>query len=148
MANSNDIIDDYKRYTQALAQANRINKDMLFEALSTAGITAVNVEFDGEGDSGQIGDITLHSGGVAVPLPTLHVTLSRAAYSTGKLDSAQASLREAIETLCYDFLSQEQGGWENDGGAYGEFTFDVASRKIDLEFNARFTDSTLFTYSF
>lgn len=69
MAKSNDIIDAYKCYTQALAQANQINKDMLFGVLASAGITATNVEFDGGSDSGQIGDITAHSGDAAVPLP-------------------------------------------------------------------------------
>ena len=37
-------------------------------------------------------------------------------------------------------LEQEQGGWENNDGAFGEFTFDVAERTIELEFNGRFTD--------
>jgi hypothetical protein len=148
MTNSNDTIDDYRRYSQALAEANTINKDAFFEVLTTAGITTVCVEFDGEGDSGQIGDITAHSGDADVPLPELSLTLSRASYGAGKLDSRQTALREAIETLCYDILSQEQGGWENNDGAFGEFTFDVANRKIELEFNTRFTDSTLFTYSY
>jgi hypothetical protein len=49
-------------------------------------------------------------------------------------------LRDAIETLCYDYLEQEHGGWENNDGAYGEFQFDVAERTIELEFSSRYTD--------
>ena len=148
MTDPNEIIDAYQRYTKALAEANRMNKDALFDALAQAGITTLTVEFDGEGDSGQIGEMTAQSGDAAIPLPELPVTLQCASYNTGKLDSRQQDLREAIETLCYGYLEQEQGGWENNDGAYGEFTFDVAGRKIELGFNARFTDSTLFNHSF
>ena len=119
----------------------------MFDALAAAGLTLVEVEFDGESDSGQIG--SLHSprrrrGATAGIVPDA---------VAGNLQHRQTgfggnSLHEAIEMLCYDLLSQKQGGWENDGGAFGQFTFDVARRKIELEFNARFTDSTLFNYSF
>jgi hypothetical protein len=148
MTDPNEIIDAYQRYTRALAQANRMNKDTLFDALAQTAITVVSVEFDGEGDEGQIGEMTAHAGDGAVPLPELPVTLHHANNSIVRLDSRQTTLREAIETLCYGYLEQQHSGWENNDGAYGEFTFDVASRRIDLEFNARFTDSTLFNHSF
>jgi len=148
MTDPNEIIDAFERYTRLLPEANRINKAALFDALAQSAITSVSVEFDGEGDSGQIGEITALSGDADVSLPEVGVTLHCAGYRTGKLDSLQQDLREAIETLCYGYLEQEQGGWENNDGAYGEFTFDVAGRTIELEFNARFTDSTLFCHSF
>ena len=37
-------------------------------------------------------------------------------------------------------LEQTHGGWENNDGAYGEFTFDVAERTIKLDFNERISD--------
>jgi len=64
------------------------------------------------------------------------------------MTTADIALREAIETACYDFLTQEHAGWENNDGAYGEFTIDVAERKIELECNVRFCDSTCFTHTF
>jgi hypothetical protein len=51
------------------------------------------------------------------------------------------SLHDAIETLCYDYLSQTHGGWENNDGAYGTFEFDVQQRSIRLDFDERFTDT-------
>jgi hypothetical protein len=81
-------------------------------------------------------------------LPELPVASYRAGSTTGKITPRHKDLRQAIETLCYGYLEHEHGGWENNDGAYGEFTFDVAGRRIDLEFNARFTDSTLFNHSF
>ena len=47
------------------------------------------------------------------------------------------SVRDAIESLAYDFLEQTHGGWENNEGVYGEFTFDVAQRTITLDYNER-----------
>lgn len=148
MTNPKEIIETYQRYCEAQATANRMNKGALFEALASSGITGVTVEFHGEGDSGQIGEITALSGDVAVALPELKLTLHHASYNSGKVDSKESDLTEAIVSLCFDFLEQKQEGWENDYGAFGEFAFDVAGRKIDLEFNARFTDSTLFCHSF
>ncbi|WP_048880718.1 DUF6878 family protein, partial [Acidocella aminolytica] len=45
------------------------NKKALFGILAEHGITAVIVNFDGYGDSGQIEDITAQSGDVAAELP-------------------------------------------------------------------------------
>jgi hypothetical protein len=148
MTNPNDIADAYKRYAEAEAQANTLNKTALFANLAATEITLVNAEFDGEGDSGQINEITAHKGTTVVPLPALSVTLQRASWGSGELKPEQTTLREAIETLCYGYLSQEHGGWENDDGGFGEFTFHVAEARIDLDFNSRYTDSALFTHSF
>jgi hypothetical protein len=140
-----DIVASYQNHQKALAEANAINKHAVFDALSTAGIAAVNVTFDGEGDSGQIENITADD---STEIPQVSIELQRAAWNTAKPDIVQTPLREAIEMLCYDFLEQHQDGWENNDGAFGEFVFNVAERTIELEFNARFSDFTLFNYSF
>jgi hypothetical protein len=41
---------------------------------------------------------------------------------------------EATSLLTF---SSKHGGWENNEGAYGEFTFDVAQRTITLDYNER-----------
>ena len=43
--------------------------------------------------------------------------------------------------MAYRFLDQTHDGWENDDGAYGEFTFDVAERSITLEYNERYIET-------
>ena len=50
-------------------------------------------------------------------------------------------LRDAIEKLAYDFLEETHGGWENNDGAYGDITFDVATRTITLAYHERHMDS-------
>ena len=76
-------------------------------------------------------------------------TLHQAQSGCGELATRVMTLREAVEVLCYDYLEQEYGrGWEDNDGAFGEFTFDVPERRIALDFNARFTDHTHHSHTF
>ena len=75
-----------------------------------------------------------------VELPSAPLTIHEVQFGKADPSTASQPLREAIEALCYDCLGQEHGGWENNDGAYGTFTFDVPKRTIELEFNGRFTD--------
>lgn len=120
------------------------NKTSVFEALAAGGIVTVIVVFDGGGDSGQIESVeALHETGV-VPLPDVTVEVASPSYSEEEIDRRTLPLAEAIETIAYDLLGATHGGWENNDGAYGEFTFDTASRVISLDFNGRYiaVDST------
>lgn len=137
-AESFDQICD--RHRQLLATANGLNKKAVFDALSAAGITSVTVVFDGEGDDGQVRDVAAHAGDQFIKLPKSPITVHAAPWGATSLRAQEHELLEAIEELCYGFLEHEHGGWENNDGAYGEFRFNVRSRTIELEFNARFTD--------
>ena len=77
-----------------------------------------------------------------------HCGLVEAGWQVGDLTTAETPLPEAIETLCYGYLEQYQGGWENNDGAFGSFVFDVAGRTVQLEFNGRFTDVATHNYDF
>lgn len=148
MTNPDDTFAAYERYRKALSAANAVSKARVFDALAAAGITTVAVTFNGEGDSGQIEDITARAGSETRALPAIQIEIQRASRENGKLHGRQSTLRDAIEQLCYDFLEQEHGGWENNDGAFGEFTFDAARRQIELEFNARFSDFTTSSHTF
>jgi len=56
-------------------------------------------------------------------------------------ERSPVSIADAIEQLAYDFLEQTHSGWEDNDGAYGDFTFDVAARTITLDYNERYTAS-------
>ena len=145
MSDSKDFDTLLQRHNKALLEANTLNKASVFDALATAGVNTVIVTFDGEGDSGQIQDITADD---SAQIPDTRIELLQTEWGTGKLDSAQSTLRSAIETLCYDYLSQEHDGWENNDGAFGEFTFSMADRTIALEFNGRFSDFHTSSHTF
>ena len=148
MTDIDNIVATWQRHKEALRNANEASKKAVFDALETAGISLVTVNFDGESDSGQIDNVNAFKEDKPVQIPAVAVTVQHVGWNSSKPAAVQASLPEAVEQLCYDSLGQEQDGWENDGGAYGEFTFQVAERTIELDFNARFTDYTNHTYTF
>jgi hypothetical protein len=117
------------------------NKVALFDALAAAGITFVVVTFDGYGDSGQIENIEVKAGGTVVDMPLGEIEMASAAWGQVEPDRSAVSIRDAVEHIAYDFLGQTHCGWENNDGAYGDFTFDVTARTITLDYNERYTES-------
>jgi len=140
MTDHTDFLQSYRRERAVAATANSLNKVLVFDALAVAGVTHLTVTFDGEGDSGQLEDICPLAGDRQVELPSTPVVAHAIAPDGNTLTTREQPLRDAVEALCYAFLEEKQWGWENNDGAYGEFQFDVASRTIRLEFNARYTD--------
>lgn len=122
------------------------NKTALFDALSVAGIVAVVVVFDGYGDSGQIESADARDAHGAVSLPEGEIMLAEPLYDGSASEAASLPIAEVIEKLAYDFLEEVAAGWENNDGAYGEFTFDVAARTIGLDYNERMTTSENHSY--
>lgn len=116
-------------------------KTSLFDQLEAHGIVLVTVSFDGCGDSGQIEEITACDGTGVVELPYVGLPTSVTDPAAAPGDDKPESVSDVIETLAYDLLESEHGGWENNEGAYGEFRFDVAERKITLECNIRISSS-------
>ncbi len=150
MTDAEAITNAYKRHCKLLANVNEHNKAVVFDALAAAGVATVTVEFDGGSDQGQIESVIACAGEKHVDLPPSSVTLRRACWQKEEqtTTSCEHPLTKAIETLCYDYLGQEHGGWENNDGAFGTFSFDVAARTIELEFNGRFTDIATHSHSF
>jgi hypothetical protein len=142
-----DVITNYDTYAKSLAEANEANKRAVFAALKTGAVLTVTVQFNGGGDSGQIEEITASADGAAVALPKVEVEMRHCEWK-GKPISRNMSLTDAIEELCFDYLSQEHGGWENNDGGQGGFTFRVEDSSIDLEFEQFYTDSTTHSHTF
>ena len=117
------------------------NKVALFDVLAAAGITSVVVTFDGVGDSGQIESIDARTGDAAAVLPICDIEIATPGWDGSELHRRTLPLGEAIEHLAYAFLEETHGGWENNEGALGEFTFDVAERVIRLDYNERIESS-------
>lgn len=135
---------DFDEYLAQAAARDRLqaellpaNKTAIFDALASAGIVSVVVFFDGGGDSGQIESIDARDAAGEVPLPDVTVEFASPSYSDG-IDRRTLRLYDAIETIAYDLLRSAYCGWENNDGAYGEFTFDVATSVISLDFNGRY----------
>lgn len=135
-------------FTARAGELAATNKSALFAVLTDAGITTVTVQFDGYGDSGQVEEIAAHSGDKAAELPDATVEIASAVWGSDEVRRQSCSITEAVETMAYDFLGQTHGGWENNDGAYGEFTFDVAGGTISLDYNERYTATESYSHAF
>ena len=118
-----------------------LNKAALFEALATAGVTLVVVSFDGYGDSGQIENVEVKAGDTVVPMPECTIEIAETVWDQPEPNRTSISIADVFERLVYDLLNDTHCGWENNDGAYGDFTFDVAERTITLDYNERYTAS-------
>ena len=105
MSDTEDFATLYEKNRKAQAEANAINKAVLFDALCAAGITSVTVNFNGEGDSGQIEEITAYANGNPHPLPDVQLSIQQVEWGTGKQDNHETAIRDAVEQLCYDSWS-------------------------------------------
>lgn len=126
------------RRNQLDAELMPANKTAVFDVLAAAGLVTVVVSFDGYGDSGQIESIDGRDEHGEVAVPEDGVTIASATWEA-EVEVKAMSCREAIERLAYGMLNATYGGWENNDGAYGELTFDVAKRSISLDYNGRYT---------
>jgi hypothetical protein len=145
---SNDDLatDDYRAKHAAAdalnAELEPLNRAALFDALAAARITHATVTFDGYSDSGQIENIECKAGDTIVPMPGVQIDIAYAQWGEADPQHEIVGVAHAMESFAYDLLEQTHCGWENDDGAYGYFTFDVANRTITLDYNERFIDST------
>ena len=126
---------------QLHAELQPLNKTALFDALAVAGVTLVVVSFDGYGDSGQIENVEVKAGDTVIAMPEGTIEIAEAVWDQIEADRSTISIADAIERLVYDLLTDTHCGWENNDGAYGDFTFDVAERTITLDYNERYTAS-------
>jgi hypothetical protein len=124
------------------------NKEVLFAALTAAGITHVTVEFDGYGDSGQVESINAYCNDQTVELPEAEITITSACWGDPGFVARAMTVEQVVEQMAYDFLAGTHGGWENNDGAYGEFCFDARAETIQLDFNERFTSSEYYGHAF
>ncbi len=128
-----DFWENYYARRDALAGANELTKAGVFDALAAAGITQVTVNFDGEGDSGQIELILAYSGDIATAIPRSSTTIHEVAWNSTECRPKQASLPEAIESLCYAYLrgpaladGDASTVSEGDGRGVGSFPVSVS----------------------
>ncbi|WP_051278319.1 DUF6878 family protein [Solimonas flava] len=91
--------------------------------LRELGITDVDADYDGIGDSGQIEQIAYRDR--ARPDQTIAV---------------DDEIGRGVEALLYALLEFRHGGWENNDGAYGSFRWNLLGGTIEHEHHARYTE--------
>lgn len=142
-----DISASVKRFyeEQRARQASaRSLRDKVMAALADAGAKSVVIEFDGYGDSGEVGRPVVEpkaAGGVLdTPIPgTPHEVSDWVGQSgVGRVirTTRDYTVSEAISEICYALL-ENHGGWEINEGSCGEFVIDPKADEINLTINRR-----------
>ena len=128
----------------------KYHSNLLFDTLAQTKVSSIEVSFEGCGDSGQIESVDYtDANGKGIDEAYLNKTIVKGSATTAYMQydektkqlvdgkSKEGTIREIIEEICYDKLGASHGGWELNEGSYGTFFFDVAGRKVTLEYNER-----------
>jgi hypothetical protein len=132
------FIDAYERRQQRREARLPKYKDAVFRLLRTARATEAVIEYDGEGDSGQIESVNLYSAANA-PMPDKPLS-GRAKQTLSALHLFKDTLHGALEAYAWELLWMHHDGFENNEGAYGTITINVVKETIEIEHNARIAE--------
>jgi hypothetical protein len=113
-------------------------KSAMLGALRTQGIATVEIDYDGEGDSGQMGDIYAYDAerqSLPINKPV------NIAFAPDEEPRHYDSLSEALDDFAWRLLQDRHGGFENNDGGYGTIVIDVPNCSVVIDHNDRFTDA-------
>jgi hypothetical protein len=102
------------------SQEDAVRKE-LFDTLKMYGITLIKVQYSGSGDSGQTDDIDITP-------EKRHEMLDE------KMESGK-TIRDALDEFAWKGIEDNESGFYNNEGGYGEIIFDVAERTVKMEHN-------------
>lgn len=121
------------------------NRESILQVLRENSFPHVRVYYCGSGDSGGIEDVEVK--GMKGAGPSVKFIQARTSWDADRgawnesIVESLLPLSEAIKEHCYDLLSREHGGWENNDGGSGEFIFDTESGKINWTHNEYYTET-------
>lgn len=108
-------------------------KAALIAALRANNISHVEVEYDGEGDEGQIQSIAaFDANNQDIPTDTITITMPG--------DDNPEPLREAIDAFAWDVLDAYHCGFENNDGGCGTITISATDNSVTLDHGSRYVD--------
>jgi hypothetical protein len=134
----NSSTNDWLAEIQAQEQRQRDRlptaKAKILAALKRTRAATITVEYDGEGDSGQIHDVaaqTRHGKPAKLPPGPFSLQLYDGA------QSSYPSLEDALEAFAWQVIGVYHAGFENNEGGCGTLTIDVANGTVTLDHNDR-----------
>lgn len=145
-----DIMAEVKADQLKKADRVKYHSNLLFDTLAKTKVSSIEVAFEGCGDSGQIEAVDYtDANGKGIDEAYLNKTIVKGSAKTSYhqwdekkkemvlTKAREGNIREIVEEICYDKLTASHGGWEINEGSYGTFLFDIAARKVSLEYNER-----------
>ena len=150
MPKMTDIMAQIKAEQIKKGDRVKYHTNLLFDTLAQTKVSSIEVSFEGCGDSGQIESVDYtDANGKGIDEAYLDKVIVKGSAKTSyhqwdekkkmlvKTEPREGNVREIVEEICYDKLGASHGGWEINEGSYGTFLFDIAARKVTLEYNQR-----------
>ncbi len=148
------VVDHEQTVSQRWRQDLLQNTKTVCISLAEHGFAQANVPFDGSGDEGDTGYVSVYTSSdlqrIAkegrrhavlslsdLPVPDISVAIVDT-YPSDKINVQLMSLEQALKDTADKIIELGRSGWCDGPGAYGTVTFDVASKTASLEFNQRF----------
>ena len=122
MTQVNDFYAQMLEAQQRAAEQRVVTRVALLSELRAVGVTKIEVQYEGYGDSGNIEDVVV----------------------TPDTISLSEELRRRVEDFGWDFAYALSPGFENNEGGYGELTWALEADKIAVSHSNRYveTDTT------
>jgi len=131
-----NYLDEYEKHRQEQTQTARDRLKEVCKVLEPLGITLIEVEYDGCGDSGAVEQITFYCKDKEFKgnLPkTKFVSL----FGGRGQEPSQVDIQETLdEVTCFLLPS----GWEINDGSFGTLKINVNEKSVNLEHNSRYTE--------
>ena len=119
MTQVNDFYAQMLEAQQRAAEQRVVTRVALLSELRAVGVTKIEVQYEGYGDSGNVED-------VVVTPDTINLT---------------EELRRRLEDFGWDFAYALSPGFENNEGGYGELTWAIEVDKIDVSHSNRYIET-------
>lgn len=118
--------------------------------LKMLGVTQVEIEFQGGGDSGEIYSVDLLNGADGVPMPDGMVAWTKQVYGGAEPQTKQVTVKDALEDIGYRVLDATGMDWYNNDGGQGvvhlHLDGELPTVKVDMSINITQTEDHEFEY--
>ena len=133
MTDTTSFISDFTAEEIRRREALPDIKRRLLKELGRSRIVSVTIAYDGEGDSGQIEDISAYNAAGKLTKLDRRVRLSAS-------HSEPIALYQAIDEFAWELLAVYHGAYYDNEGGYGTIEIDVASGRVHIDHNDRVID--------
>ena len=131
-----DYLDEYEKHRQEQTKEARERLKEVCSVLEPLGITMIEVEYDGCGDSGAVEQITFYRKDKEykgdLPEEKFESLFGGRGQGSSKVD-----LQEILDEVTCCLLP---AGWEINDGSFGTLKINVNEKSVNLEHNSRYTE--------
>lgn len=137
-----------KKKKISLSPISEGNKEIAFDILNSEGVKSVTIDFDGNGDSGQLEPSSLDDRLKKKVVKGSKISQGIVWSPKGNTHrwKKNCTLEEILQSFCYDALEASNPGWEINWGSFGQFVFLVDERVVNFEFNQRIVQTEFSEY--